>query len=255
MGRLRARLTRGAGPAYDGPVLILAIDTSAAASAAVLSQPSTDRPSEVLAAFETTETNTHSEVLAPGIDSLLTEAGIAGTELDGIVVGVGPGPFTGLRVGIATARTLGFVWGIPVHGVMSLDAIAWDVMSERERGGRAASGDGGFCVAIDARRKELYWARYTAAGELVDGPQVGTAETLPALPMHGAGAGLYAERLEAVGARVEPGFAERRPAAASLGAWAIRVLGRGQELLSTTPLYLRESDAKVPRQMKGTPAS
>lgn len=255
MGRLSTRLTPGARPAYDGPVLILAIDTSASASAAVLSRPSADRSAEVLASFETTATNTHSEVLAPGIESLLAEAGVAGTELEGIVVGVGPGPFTGLRVGIATARTLGFAWGIPVHGAMSLDAIAWDVLVEGERTGQPEAGEGGFSVAIDARRQELYWARYAADGELLDGPHVGVAETLPGLPTHGAGAGLYAERLEAVGATVVPTFNDRRPSAASLGAWAIRALDQGQELLSTTPLYLRESDAKVPRQMKGAPAS
>ena len=73
--------------------------------------------------------------------------------------------------------------------------------------------------------------------------------------MNGAGAGLYAERLEAIGASVVPDFSGQRPSAASLGAWALRVLGRGQELQSTTPLYLRESDAKVPRQMKGSAAS
>lgn len=236
-------------------MLILAIDTSAAASAAVLSRPSADRPVEVLASFETTATNTHSEVLAPGIESLLAEAAVAGTQLSGIVVGVGPGPFTGLRVGIATARTLGFTWGIPVHGAMSLDAIAWDVMAERERTGPPEAAEGGFSVAIDARRRELYWARYAADGELVEGPQVGAAETLPGLPTYGAGAGLYTERLEAVGASVVPDFSGQRPSAASLGARAIRALGQGRELLPTTPLYLRESDAKVPRQMKEAPAS
>lgn len=248
MGGLNARLTAGARPAYDGPVLILAIDTSATASAALLSRSSASGAIEVLASFETTGTNTHSEVLAPGIESLLTEVGMSGAELDGLVVGVGPGPFTGLRVGIATARTLGFAWGIPVHGAMSLDAIACDVVAAGEH-------EDDFIVAIDARRKELYWARYAADGALVDGPQVGVAETLPAIPVYGVGAGLYAERLQAIGARVVPGFSDRQPCAASLGAWAILALELDRQLLPTTPLYLRESDAKVPRQMKGAPAS
>lgn len=233
-------------------MLILAIDTSATASAALLKNRSPGSAVQLLASFHTAETNTHSEVLAPGIEGLLAQSGTAGADIDAIVVGVGPGPFTGLRVGIATARALGFAWGTAVHGAMSLDAVAYDVMVE-------APGTGGpghdFTVAIDARRKELYWAGYAADGTLRQGPHVGVAETLPATTVYGAGAGLYADRLAAVGASVVESFAHRQPSAASLGAWALQALDAGQELLPTTPLYLRESDAKVPAQMKGAPAS
>ncbi|WP_417217161.1 tRNA (adenosine(37)-N6)-threonylcarbamoyltransferase complex dimerization subunit type 1 TsaB [Arthrobacter sp.] len=233
-------------------MLILAIDTSATASAALLeSRPPGGAP-HLLASFQTDETTTHAEVLAPGIRDLLAEAGTTGADLDALVVGVGPGPFTGLRVGIATARALGFTWGVPVHGVMSLDALAHDVMGESAPGGFL---DQGFTVAIDARRKELYWARYAADGTLRDGPHVGGAETLPAVPVHGAGAGIQAERLAAAGVPVVESFADRQPTAASLGTRALGVLGAGGELLPTTPLYLRESDAKVPAQMKGQPTS
>src|SRR4051812_25392555 len=121
-------------------MLLLAIDTSANASAALLRSGETDI--EVLASFTSNESNDHSEVLAPAIESLLAAAG--GFVPEAIAVGVGPGPFTGLRVGLATARTLGFVWGVPVHGVMSLDAIALDAVTQQP--------DGDFSVAIDARR-------------------------------------------------------------------------------------------------------
>ncbi len=105
-------------------MLILAIDTSAVASAALVSD---DALEGVVASFSTEDTRSHAEVLAPGIEQLLADAGVSGSDIDALVVGVGPGPFTGLRSGIATARTLSFVWGKPLHGLMSLDAVALEV--------------------------------------------------------------------------------------------------------------------------------
>jgi tRNA threonylcarbamoyl adenosine modification protein YeaZ len=78
-----------------------------------------------------------------------------------VVVGMGPGPFTGLRVGIAFAQTFALARGIPVIGVCSLDAIAIDKDE--------------YTVAIDARRKEIYWARYKG-GERIEGPSVSKPE-------------------------------------------------------------------------------
>ena len=221
---------------------LLAIDTSANASAALLDATNV-HDVRVMDSFTSTSSNDHSEVLAPAVERLLKSAGIGGDSLSGIVVGVGPGPFTGLRVGLATARTLGFVWKIPVHGVMSLDAIALDAV--------AGNPETEFVVAIDARRKELYWARYTCTGELLEGPHVTVAEELPPLPVYGAGAGLYAERLQAIGASVVEGFEESHPNAVAIGTRAARQLAEGEQTLTTEPLYLRESDAKVPAVMKG----
>jgi len=116
-------------------MLILAIDTSAVASAALVSD---DAPESVLASFATEDTRTHAEVLAPGIDGLLAEAGVSGHDVDAIVTGVGPGPFTGLRSGIVTARTLAFVWGKPLYGVVSLDAIALEVAESTDSAVAAA---------------------------------------------------------------------------------------------------------------------
>ena len=198
---------------------LLAIDTSANASAALLDAANA-QDVRVVDSFTSVASNDHSEVLAPAVEEpMLKNAGMDGGSLAGIVVGVGPGPFTGLRVGLATARTLGFVWNIPVHGVMSLDAIALEAV--------AGSQETEFVVAIDARRKELYWARYTSTGQLLDGPNVTVFEELPALPVYGAGAGLYAERLQAIGASLVEGFEELHPNAVAIGTRAARQLRWG----------------------------
>jgi tRNA threonylcarbamoyladenosine biosynthesis protein TsaB len=213
-------------------MLILSLDTSAAASAALL------RNGVVLQRFASADTRSHAEVLAPAIERLLADAGVTGAELDAIVVGVGPGPFTGLRAGIATARMLAFVWNVPLHGVMSLDAVALD----------AGHPGGEFAVATDARRKEVYWARYRAGSslpELLDGPHVGPAESVPDLPVYGRGAGLYADRLAGPAKA-----AELTPDAVALALVAERTLAAGGPLRPTAPLYLRESDAKVPGPRK-----
>jgi tRNA threonylcarbamoyladenosine biosynthesis protein TsaB len=221
-----------------GTVHILSIDTSAIASAALLTGEG-----EILAAFATEDTRSHAEVLAPGIKNLMDTAGVSPEELDAVVVGVGPGPFTGLRSGIVTARTLGFAWNKPVHGVMSLDAIAVDAALDAWR-----LGIDEFAVATDARRKEVYWAHYRSTGgtaELLAGPFVSDPADVPELPVYGAGAGLYPETLHGVS-----GFAEAQPTASALGRTAVVRLVRGLPLLDTTPLYLRESDAKVPGPRK-----
>ena len=220
-------------------MLILAIDTSAVASAALVSDDSLE---SVVGSFATEDTRSHAEVLAPGIEQLLAGAGLSGADVDVIVAGVGPGPFTGLRSGIVTARSLAFVWDKPLYGLMSLDAIALEVAESTEAAAE-------FIVATDARRKEVYWARYSLAGSqlprLLDGPHVGFAADLPELPVYGAGAGLYEDVLNAV-----PEFAGRQPEALSLGQFALARLTAGEQLLDTTPLYLRESDAQVPGPRK-----
>jgi tRNA threonylcarbamoyl adenosine modification protein YeaZ len=220
-------------------MLILAIDTSAVASAALVSD---DALEGVVASFSTEDTRSHAEVLAPGIEDLLSEAGVTGQDIDAIVTGVGPGPFTGLRSGIATARTLAFVWDKPLYGLMSLDAVALEVAESTDAAAE-------FLVVTDARRKEVYWARYSLADgqlpQLEDGPHVGFAADLPDLPAYGAGAGLYSDVL-----RADPEFSAEQPDALYLGQFALARLAAGGKLLDSTPLYLRESDAQVPGPRK-----
>ncbi|WP_394939375.1 tRNA (adenosine(37)-N6)-threonylcarbamoyltransferase complex dimerization subunit type 1 TsaB [Psychromicrobium sp. YIM B11713] len=216
-------------------MLLLAIDTSAIASAALILD------GELLESFATEDTRSHAEVLASGIEGLLK----ARQRPDAIAVGTGPGPFTGLRSGIATARTLSYVWQVPLAGVMSLDALAWDVVASFEREQRTASS---FIVATDARRKEVYWSQYAPHGGLLEGPRVGAVSELPErLPVYGYGAGLYAE---ALADRVVPEFSRAQPQASSLGLFAAHQLAAGRQLPDTTPLYLRESDAQVPGPRK-----
>src|SRR5512142_1987226 len=97
----------------------------------------------------------HGEQLAPLIEQALAQAGAGRQDLTAIAVGVGPGPFTGLRVGLVTARTLGFVLDIPVRGVCSLDVLAVEAAD-------SGAVSGHFVVATDARRKEVYLASYDA---------------------------------------------------------------------------------------------
>lgn len=222
---------------YHGQVL-LSIDSSAGASAALT------RGDELLGSWRTEQTNSHAEVLAPAVRRLLAEASVAGGDLGGVVVGSGPGPFTGLRVGLALAHALAEAWGKPLYGVCSLDSLAL----------RAADAGivGEFLVTTDARRREVYWARYVSdqdGARLAEGPFVGAAAGLPALPAVGSGVELYPEDFSIAEL---PGASAWLPDAAELGRLAHgAVTGELTGVLcQPRPLYLRDSDAKVPKQMR-----
>jgi tRNA threonylcarbamoyladenosine biosynthesis protein TsaB len=139
-------------------VLVLALDTATPASTAALVEVTADGLTG-LAERRTVDPRAHGERLAPEIAAALAEAAVRPSDLAAIVVGLGPGPFTGLRVGLATAASMGQALGIPTYGVCSLDAI-----------GRAA-GPGRVLVATDARRREVYYATYMD-GVRVLGPEV-----------------------------------------------------------------------------------
>lgn len=189
---------------------------------------------DVVVELTSERTMKHGEQLAPLIDRALTEAGIVRQDLTAIGVGVGPGPFTGLRVGLVTARTLGFVLEIPVYGVCSLDVIAVEAVDTG-----AVSED--FLVATDARRKEVYLASYDADGRRLDGPVVDRpAERASRLPVAGEGAVLYPEAFpNAMG-----------PTRPSAGWLAHAIAEERAELLDPEPLYLRRPDAVVPASPK-----
>ena len=173
----------------------------------------------------------HGEQLAPLIDRVMAEAGVVRQDLTAIGVGVGPGPFTGLRVGLVTARTLAFVLEIPVYGICSLDVVAVEAVDSG-----AVTGD--FVVATDARRKEVYVASYDDTGRRLDGPAVlRPADAATELPVAGEGPRLYPDAFpNAVGVT--------RPSAG----WLARALTEERaELLDPDPLYLRRPDADEPR--------
>ena len=187
--------------------------------------------SAVVATFESEESMRHGEMLAPGIARVLADAGVSVTDLTGIAVGVGPGPFTGLRVGLVTARTLAYARGLPVHGVCSLDVLAAEAMD---------AGVDDVVVATDARRKEVYVATY-AGGRRVSGPEVlKPVDAATERPVVGRGAVLYPEHFpNAVG--------PEHPSAAALCAV---VTERRFEILDPEPLYLRRPDAVEPGRPK-----
>lgn len=214
-------------------MLLLAIDTATSAITVALHDGEV-----VLAESSVLDARRHGEYLAPGIAQVLARAGRTAAEVSAVVAGTGPGPFTGLRVGLVTARTFAFARGIPVFGVCSLDALAHQAWVEE------AAGLGQTCVvATDARRKEVYWAIYdiAAAGPVRRGePMVAKAETIAkevrGMPVIGRGAVLYAEWL---GPRVGP----LDVSAGALAGLAARKLAAGEVLPEPEPMYLRRPDA------------
>jgi tRNA threonylcarbamoyl adenosine modification protein YeaZ len=175
----------------------------------------------------------HGEQLAPLIDRALRETGVVRQDLTAIGVGVGPGPFTGLRVGLVTARTLGYVLEIPVYGICTLDVLAIEAVDT----GTVA---GDFTVATDARRKEVYLATYDADGARLDGPLVAKpVDVATGGPVVGEGAVLYPDAFPRAAGPTMP----------SAG-WLARVIAEERaELRDPEPLYLRRPDAAAP----GTP--
>jgi len=210
-------------------VLLLAIDTSTPCVGVAVC-----RDGDVLAERRRLDPRRHNEVLAVGIRECLAAADLTPGQLDRIAVGVGPGPYTGLRVGVITARSLGHALGIGVHGVCSLDVLARAVGDELR---------GEFLVVTDARRREVYWARY-ADGLRIDGPGVARPDVLTArCPVIGEGGLLYPSAFPAA-------RGPHHPAPADLARLVHGRLAAGEPTLPAIPLYLRRPDAVEPGTRK-----
>lgn len=226
-------------------MLLLALDTSTPSVTVAVADVSDG--CTVLAERSEVATNRHGELLAPLVGDVLRTAGVARSGLGAVAVGLGPGPFTGLRVGIVTAAALGDALAIPVYGVCSLDALAC-----RHRG------DGPYAVATDARRRQLYWAAYDAQGTRLDGPHVDVpAAVVTALRADGvtriAGAGALLHRAQLDGLTVTD--ASAYPRAADVAALAAPRARAGEPGDLLEPLYLRRPDAVPPGPRKQvTPA-
>ncbi|WP_372408306.1 tRNA (adenosine(37)-N6)-threonylcarbamoyltransferase complex dimerization subunit type 1 TsaB [Streptomyces luteireticuli] len=217
-------------------MLLLALDTATPAVTVALHDGDS-----VVAESNQVDARRHGELLLPAVDRVLGEAGRTLDELTGVVVGVGPGPYTGLRVGIVTAATFAATLDVPVHGLCTLDGLAYAA-------GQAGL-TGEFVVATDARRKEVYWARYADARTRVTEPSVDRpgdlTEPLAGLTAVGAGAVLYADAFSDVRADLP-----RHQSAAALACLAAERLRTGGEFLPPQPLYLRRPDAQVPANYK-----
>ncbi|HEX9889295.1 MAG TPA: tRNA (adenosine(37)-N6)-threonylcarbamoyltransferase complex dimerization subunit type 1 TsaB [Nitriliruptorales bacterium] len=189
----------------------------------------------------------HGEFLAPAIRFCLDQAGLEARDVTGVAVGTGPGLYTGLRVGIATAKTFAAALQLPVVGLSGLDVLAFQMRHARRL----------ICAALDARRKELFWAFYRCVPggvqrqtELrVGSPDRLTGEIQAAgeeCLVVGDGGFTYADRFREVDAELA-GSEHAFPDAADLATLAVprfvrEETERPDEL---TPLYLRQADAKI----------
>ena len=200
------------------------------------------------------------EAVTPTLHQLLAWSDVDLGHVGGIAVGIGPGLFTGLRVGVQTAKTLAQVLGVPIVGVSSLDALAYAARHTQRR----------IASVVDARRGEVFFAVYRA----VRGGVVRDSDAMVASPDHlvaeleavpgevlavGNGAMLYRHELDALGSRVEVGSSVlAHPEAAILVELAVPRFLREEHdrLVDVVPMYLRRSDAEIAwdQRARGAPA-
>jgi tRNA threonylcarbamoyl adenosine modification protein YeaZ len=232
-------------------VLVLGLDTSSPAVSVALVElvPEGDGARWGRQAdWQVVDGRRHGELLATGVAEVLRDLSARPADLSAVAVGLGPGPFTGLRVGIVTAATLADALGIPAYGVCSLDALA-----------AGDDGPGRRLVVTDARRKEVYWAEYARDGERAAGPGVltpaelarrlrGTAWPAPDDAGHllGAGAALHREHF----AGYDVGEGPVHPTGEAVVLLAARRVLAGAPAEQLAPLYLRRPDAVEPGATK-----
>lgn len=240
--------------------LTLCLDTSAGVAVALL------RDGEEVAAARSAETRRHVETLTPLITACLQQVGASPAEVTEVAVGTGPAPFTGLRVGLVTARTFAAARGIPAYGVSSLEAVAADAAAPGEE----------VLVATDARRREVYWGRYRVTETGVDtlaGPGVATAadvaaehaDLVAAGQVVGTGVALYPEALAPAAGTDQPEVGAQEPttdrpspaparAARAVDAATVGRLARARSAVGleqpTQALYLRTPDIAPPSGRK-----
>lgn len=240
-------------------MLVLALDTATnrITVGVVAFDPAVpDAAPRTLAEVEREGARAHAELLAPAITAALGEAGVARGDLDAVVCGVGPGPFTGLRVGMVTAAVLGDGLGLPVHGVATHEALLHDAATDAATDAAPDAAPAVRVAVTDARRREWYWAVAdldgTVTGPVVSAPSDLVAHLVPRLPGRGVDAvfdpvavGDAAPALAelvgdlAVGDRPAPSPA----ALVAVAGPALRAAGTPAPLV---PLYLRRPDAVPP---------
>jgi tRNA threonylcarbamoyl adenosine modification protein YeaZ len=220
-------------------VLLLALDTATPAVTVALHDGT-----RLLAEATAMDARRHGELLAPGIAEVLADAGADRRDLTDVAAGTGPGPFTGLRVGLVTGRTLALALDVRLHGVCTLDALAARALLDGTPGLGSR-----FVAATDARRREVYWAGYEgddlAGLRRVQGPAVDRAADVPreGRPVVGRGAELYADSLGDAHGPLDP-------SGAAMAELVVAGLAAGRTFDELEPRYLRRPDvaAPVPRK-------
>lgn len=223
-------------------MLILGLETSTPRSSVALGDGET-----IIASAALGVSQRHGEFLAPAIEFCLAQVGASATDLTGITVGTGPGLFTGLRVGIATAQSLGAALSLPAVPLSGMDALAFQVRHTSKR----------VVVAVDARRKEVFWASYRVVPGGVQrdaDPVVATPDELAAelsswsesCLVVGDGGTTYADLLADAGADIA-GAETAYPSAAHLVELAVPRFRREETVRphELQPVYLRQVDAKI----------
>lgn len=203
---------------YPGRVFVLTLDTATPAVTAGVVDVG-PRSVATLAEHVTVDRRAHGELLMPQALEAVRSADVTLRGLQAIVCGVGPGPYTGLRVGVMTASALSHSLGIPAYPVCSLDAIAFDVDADEP-----------FIVLTDARRREVYWASYDASAVRITGPHVGPVTDIDS----------------GVDRRVE----YDHPTPSGLAAAAQKELVNGEQPAALAPAYLRRPHVAEPGPVK-----
>jgi tRNA threonylcarbamoyladenosine biosynthesis protein TsaB len=239
---------------------ILALDTSTlTGSIALIDAPNTgEDASEKILAEETLRIeSTHSEKLMPSLERLLREFGLSARDLNGIAIALGPGSFTGLRIGVATVKGLAYAAGIPAVGVPTLDALAQNVLFA----------PGQVCVLLDARKKEVYASLFRGNGsalkkitpDWVLPPEELCSRITEETLFIGNGCEVYGGvirgRLGPLARFAPPAFS--LPRAAHVARLSIPKFHNGEvlDLFSFIPIYIRRSEAEINLESKAAALS
>lgn len=221
--------------------MLLAIDTSSLVLSCALAEE--DR---LIAEWTVQRKLTHSEQLIPHMDEMIKEAGVSKKEISAIAVSIGPGSFTGLRIGLATAKMASYIWKVPLIGVDTLEALAWNM-----------AGSQAFVLPLlDTQRGNVYAALYGAFDELWQEEKEEAApidEVIEAALRHGGPiiavgecADKYKDKLVVAGIKLAPPH-NRLARAGSVALAGLKKLAEGKtdDPLRILPNYIRRSEAEV----------
>ncbi len=221
--------------------MLLAIDTSSLVLSCALAEPD-----KLVAEWTVQKRLTHSEQLIPHLDEMMKEAGVEKSQIDGIAVSIGPGSFTGLRIGLATAKMASYIWKVPLVGVDTLEALAWNM----------AGAQAFILPLVDAQRGNVYAALYGAFQDIWNEAPAEVApidEVMEAAVKHGGPiiavgecADKYKEKLQAAGILVAaPQNRCCRAGSVALAGLARLAKGEKDDPLQLLPNYIRRSEAEV----------